>query len=318
MPDRLRQPSAQAQRDRPQGMGEAHAYAPEPRTLPISAAPERSQPPPHANPERPAAPSEGRKRGTGLDLDTLNAVPDLRANTLYEAEVAHVPPLSAEEETALIEQARLGEKASRETLLVSCLSYALGVARFLYYERRPQHDELLDLAQVASERMVERLDRALATSNPAGYLRGIARRVMMDYCTYHAGLIQKPEYSLANLQKFDPHPVKVVSLDEPLHADEKRIRLDQIPAQETPTEPDEAQAQTRYQTLYQALDALPASQREALVRLHGLYGQPRETPADIGRPQLIRNRAYEARKKLRPKLEQHVYKRHSARRHEAE
>ena len=52
----------------------------------------------------------------------------------------------------------------------------------------------------------------------------------MDYCTYHADLIQKPEYALAVLEKMNPHPVKVVSLDAPMRDNGKRVRIDLIQA----------------------------------------------------------------------------------------
>jgi DNA-directed RNA polymerase specialized sigma24 family protein len=115
----------------------------------------------------------------------------------------------------------------------------------------PQHDEINDLAQEASLRMVECLDRALATSNPAAYLRGIARKAITDYCTYHAGLIQKPEYALAAL-KMSQHPATVAdvaSLDKPLYDDGKRIRVELFQAPEPQPEPDEKRQRAHYAVL---------------------------------------------------------------------
>lgn len=241
-----------------------------------------------------------------LDIDILEPLHDLTANTLYAAEVAHVPKLSPSETEALIARARQGERKARETLIVSCLSYALGVSRFVYHARRPRHDDLLDLVQVASERMMERLDRALATRSPAAYLRGMARRVILDYCTYHSELIQKPEYSLAVLEKLNPHPATVESLDTPLYHDGKRVRVDLIEATAMQSEPDAEEQRKRYTALYQAIHTLSKPHQEALVRLYGLFEQPMETASDIGRPELIRNRAYEARKKLQALLSEHL------------
>jgi RNA polymerase sigma factor (sigma-70 family) len=237
-----------------------------------------------------------------LDIETIKQLQDLTADTLYSAEVAYLPEFTRAEVDALIVRAREGDRKAREAFLISCLSHALGVARFVYYERRPSHDDLLDLVQVASERMVEKLDKALATSAPAAYLRGIARRVIMDYCTYHADLIQKPEYALAVLEKMNPHPAKVVSLDAPIRDDGKRVCVDLIQAKEPEAEPDEEKQQERWATLHEEIRHLPKAHQDALVRLYGLFGQPAETASEIGRPELIRNRAYEARKKLRAAL----------------
>jgi hypothetical protein len=123
-----------------------------------------------------------------LDITTIQQLYDLMAQTLYDAEIAHLPKLSRSEVTALIDRARQGDSEARNTFLVSCLQHSLGVARFTYHTRLPQHDDLLDLVQEASTRMLEKMDRALATSAPAAYLRGIGRRAIMDYCTLRDGL----------------------------------------------------------------------------------------------------------------------------------
>jgi DNA-directed RNA polymerase specialized sigma24 family protein len=241
-----------------------------------------------------------------LDIDTIKQLPDLTANTLYHAEVAHLPKRSRAEVEALIERARQGDKEAREAFILSCLSHALGVAYFVYHERCPSHDDMLDLVQVASLRMVEKLDHALATSAPAAYLRGIARRVIMDYCTYHAELIQKPEYARAVLEKMNPHPATVVSLDTPSSDNGKCVRVDLMQAKEPEVEPDEKQQQKRWAVLHEEIRREPLPQQTALVRLYGLFGQPAEATGDIGRPGLIRNRAYAARKKLRAVLSEYL------------
>jgi RNA polymerase sigma factor (sigma-70 family) len=242
-----------------------------------------------------------------LDIDTIHNLYDLTADTLYSAEIAQLPRLSRAEGKALVSRIQQGDSAAREVLITSCLAYALGVARFTYHTRRPQHDDLLDLAQVASERMLERLDKALSTSAPEAYLRGVARRAIMDYCTYHADLIQKPEYALVVLQKMNPHPAIVVSLDAPIGDDEDQIIVDLIQAPAPRPEPDEQQERKHYTVLYQAIHRLSKEHQATLVRLYGLFGQPAETAEEIGRPELIRNRAYEARKKLRSTLVDHLH-----------
>jgi RNA polymerase sigma factor (sigma-70 family) len=242
-----------------------------------------------------------------LDIDTIKSLHDLTARTLYDAEIAHLPERSRAEVEALIDRARQGDKDAREAFILSCLPHALGVARFIYYDRRLLHDDLLDLAQVGSLRMLEQLDKALSTSAPAAFIRGIARRAILDYCVYHSGLIDKPEYSLKVLEKLNPHPATVESLDAPLHTEKgQRIRIDMLSAPVAQPEPDEKQQEKRYDALYKAIHTLPRDQQSALVRLYGLFGQPMETAPDIGRPELIRNRAYEARNKLRKWLSEYL------------
>src|SRR5262249_52745965 len=99
-----------------------------------------------------------------LDIDTIQSLYDLTAQTLYDAEIAHLPKRSRAEVEELIDRARQGDEEAREAFILSCLSHALGVARFVYSDRRLLHDDLLDLVQVASERMLEQLDKALSTS----------------------------------------------------------------------------------------------------------------------------------------------------------
>lgn len=224
-----------------------------------------------------------------LDMTTIQQLEDLMAQTLYHAEIAHLPQLSRAEVQGLIDRARQGDNEAKDAFLISCLHHTLGVARFLYYTRLPQHDDLLDLAQEASERMLEKLDRALATSAPAAYLRGVGRRAIMDYCTYHSGIINKPEYTLALLEKMDAHAT-VVTLDAQM--------IDCIQCEELAEPKQEESDEHRYEELYQAIQLLSPPQQETIIRLYGLFGQPEEKAADIGHPNLIRNRAYEARNKL--------------------
>ena len=106
-----------------------------------------------------------------LDLDTILEITDLTANNLYKVEVNHLPKFSREAENELIALARQGHKKAREALIMICLPYVLGIAHFTYQTRQPQHDDILDLVQVASERMVEKLDKALTIDSPCAYLR---------------------------------------------------------------------------------------------------------------------------------------------------
>jgi RNA polymerase sigma factor (sigma-70 family) len=172
-------------------------------------------------------------------------------------------------------------------------------------ERQPKHDDLLDLAQEASLQMIKGLESALTKSNPASYLRGIARRAISMYCIYHSGLIEKPLYTLEQLRQLDQRPSRVESLDAPIYNEGKHILVEFIEAPATPIEPDEEDEQKRYTYLYQAISRLSQTQREILVRLYGLSGQPMESahemnPSDAN---LIHAHAAAARKRLRVLLQ---------------
>ena len=217
-----------------------------------------------------------------LDDDTLDRLPDLTAGTLYSAEIARLPRRSRVEEQALVARARQGNSEARRALIESCLPYALGVASFFYETRQLPHDDLLDLVQVASERMVKGLDRALAMNAPNTYLRGIARRAIWEYCIYDAGLIQRPHYSNAELDKLDPKPAIVESLDAPLSRDGLPIKVKLVEAPAAQPERDEQSQQERHAKLYQAIGTLTKKQQEAIVRLYGLFGHSVETKGEVG------------------------------------
>jgi DNA-directed RNA polymerase specialized sigma24 family protein len=238
-----------------------------------------------------------------LNIDTLNHLTDLAATTLYSAEVAHLPKLSREAEAILIERARQGDSEARESLIISCLSYTLGKARFIYFERRPLHDDLLDLVQEASVLMVTDLDKALKKTNPASYLRGIAYRTISQYCTYHSALIQKPEYPLEKLAQY---ATTVESLDAPIYNGSKRILVDLIEAPKMPPEQEEKGSYKRYAMLHKAIHALPKNHQATIIRLYGLFGQPMETVDEIGTPSKVYHYAYKARVRLRALLTEHV------------
>ena len=101
-----------------------------------------------------------------LNIDTLNHLTDLAATyPLFSRGITSIyPNFHVKREAILIERARQGDSEARESLIISCLSYTLGKARFIYFERRPLHDDLLDLVQESSVLMVTDLDKALKKS----------------------------------------------------------------------------------------------------------------------------------------------------------
>ena len=240
-----------------------------------------------------------------LKIDTLNHLTDLAANTLYSAEIARLPKLSYEEEVILIERARQGDSEAREALINNCLSHALHKARVVYFERRPQHDDLLDLVQQASVQIMENLDKALKKNNPVSYLRAIANYAISQYCTYHSDLIEKPEYPLEILEKRKAY-ITVESLDAPVYHDGKSILVEHIEAPAMQSELDETSQRKRHTNLYKAFHQLSNRQQGILVRLYGLFGHPTETANDIGDSHLVNSNATHARKKLRALLAEYT------------
>lgn len=188
-----------------------------------------------------------------LDIDTLNALEDLMAKTLYRAEVNHLPKLTQAEEDELVTRARRGDVEARAALVISCLGYALGRAISLFTARQSRHDEALDLAQVASLEMVRHLDTALTKNNPSSYLRGIARKEMAIYIVYGASHFRMPHFTLAEFAERGGIPT-VESLDAKVG-----LKIDII---ETP--PTEAQPE-RFKALYAALDTLPPQLRDRII-----------------------------------------------------
>lgn len=213
-----------------------------------------------------------------LDIDTLNALDDLLANTLYAAEVARLPRLSLAEEHELVIRSRAGWPKARQALIVGCLRYSLGKARAIYNLEQLTHDDLLDLVQVASLAMLEDLDRALERENPVSYLHGIARRAIALYCSYRSSLVSKPTcFTQKMFEKFGE--VRVESLDAPLSNRSTLLRLDfvQAPAAdpaallEEEERPEERRA--RYTVLYEALETLSPRQRQVIALRFGLDGE---------------------------------------------
>ncbi len=201
-----------------------------------------------------------------LDLDTLKALNDLTARTLYRAEVAQLPTRTPAEEAALVDRARHGERDAGVALIVSCLPYALRQAVRLYAARRPRHDEILDLAQVASLEMLHHLDKALAMPRPGAYLRGIVKRMISIYITYYGPLIQKPDHFTAQrLIEFGEFP-QTERLTE--------MNVDIVEAPPDTRESEEAR-QRRFAPLYEALDTLTPRQRAYLNKRYKL-GLPLE------------------------------------------
>lgn len=199
-----------------------------------------------------------------LDIDTLNALHDLMANTLYHAEVARLPKLTRAEEAELVRRARHGDTEARAGLIVSCLAYVLYFAIRLFTTRQPAHDEALDLAQAANLEMVAVLDKALDKANPASYLRAVARKALVIHLIYHTDLIRKPELPLAELAAKQIPTVE--SLDTPAFRSSSTLKIDLIEMAPPPDEEHEG----RFAPLYEALARLTPRQRNSIAKRYGI------------------------------------------------
>lgn len=211
-----------------------------------------------------------------LDIDTLNALDNLMANTLYNAEVARLPKLTRAEEAELVTRARRGDASARAALVESCLHYALGKARHYYNTRLPAHDDMLDLVQVASLEMVNDLDTALAKKAPAPYLRGIAARAISIYLTYRSEFIRKPLYFTRDKLLAFEFP-KVERLDVPAYRNRTRLKVDIIEVAPLPDDAElegaeqrEARNDRRFAPLYEALQKLTPHERNGIIQRYGL------------------------------------------------
>ena len=245
-----------------------------------------------------------------LDQETIDAfVPrgDLSAYTLYHAEVARLARFSREEQEELVARARQGQDEARQLLLLNCLRWTLLFARRMYYERQPQHVDLLDLAAEANLKMVEKMDKALAAHDPVAYLLSIAAQEIRVYCTYRAPLIQRPTwYSRTELAALAPLLAPLERLDVPRGDESKTLRHEHVAAPTLDLEPEEEKDQrthARFTLLYHALHRLSQQQRATTIRLYGLCGQPTETPNELAtawhlKPQSVRSHAREARRRL--------------------
>jgi DNA-directed RNA polymerase specialized sigma24 family protein len=217
--------------------------------------------------------------------DPFEKESDLSASTLYRSEVLRLPRLSRAEQAVLVDRARQGHQESAHALVVNCLHWALLMAHRIYEERQPSHVEILDLASEANVKMVEQLDKALTANDPVAYLMSIASQTIRVYCTYHAPLIQRPEWlSRKQLVELSPFLPPMNSLDEPLSPDNPVPRKEYLVASPLSAEAEEERehrSSSRFALLYEAVKRLNCDQRATTIRLYGLFGQPKETASEI-------------------------------------
>jgi hypothetical protein len=150
-----------------------------------------------------------------LRLEELNGLRDLSGATLYSAELKRLPLLSREEPPPLLMQARRGDQAAKDALVIHCLHWTVRKAARLYRQHRPKHLDLMDLVGVANVEIMEKFERALKKDDPVQFLLSSAAYEMESHVSRNDSLIIKPRYGREKLQLLDPVPATIVSLDEP-------------------------------------------------------------------------------------------------------
>lgn len=213
-----------------------------------------------------------------LTHDAPTSEGDLSALTQYCAEVAHLSFLPRKEQPLWVQRARQGDREARHRLVLNCLHWGMIKAFGLYEERRPHHIDVLDLMEEANLAMLEQVGKALEARDPVAYLMTIATQAMCVYCTYHAPLIQRPEWysqtDLCALNRVLPAPDRLDEIwpDQDLEAPALDLEGE---AQQ------ERRHRVHFRAFYASLFRLPEQHRLLLIRLYGLCGQPAETPREL-------------------------------------
>ena len=209
--------------------------------------------------------------GRFLDLPTCEQV--------YHTFVEGLPLLPKAQEKELIAQARSGDRAARDALLLSCQRYiryrAGKFARLHYALTGNQRVEFLDLVQEANTACLKGFEQALAAEAPGGYLRAIIHHAMVSWCMRNASLVSNPA------ERERVVLVPVYSLDQPVPGqhDPACTFVDLLAA--PAPEPAPATSPREYTALARALERLTPLQREAVIRYYGLQGRPQEALCEI-------------------------------------
>lgn len=239
-----------------------------------------------------------------IPVDIDNRDISLSGLSQYMRELRQQSWVSPDTEASIVALARSGDQASKHQLIEGRLPYIMHVA--MRYHVYAEHEDVMDIAGVANLAVTAQIDKALTMRNPVAYLCGIAKREIRSYCFYHSRLIPIKDHHMSAAEA-----PSVISLD----AQRKDVqdRYLSVPASANTPEP----ASSYSEQFHQALDQLPAGERQVVARHHGLHDGTYEEFTDIAqsltvtRPTVYR-RYYRAVGKLRElvalSLPAHVHK----------
>src|SRR6266568_8732599 len=244
---------------------------------------------------------------TMLEVEDLNRLHDLSGSTLYSAELKRLPLLSRAEQQPLVTQARRGDQAAKDALVIHCLHWTIRRAARIYRQHRPKHLDLMDLVGVANVEIMEKFERALEKPDPVTFLLSSAAYEMQSHVGTNDSVIIKPRYGREKMKRLDPVPATTVSLDAPSPNGEHPL-VETLTADHHPTQDAVKQRSKRtYTILHQAVNELSPTLRRAIVELYGLFGQPARTKQEMAQaaqitPRGIRDADLRARKQLAERL----------------
>lgn len=205
----------------------------------------------------------------------------LSSEEQYRKDIAQVPRYTKADEAAFVERARSGDEQARHNLILSRIGYITFLARKYanISQAHPHRVEFLDLVQLGNLTALERLDKALASPNPIGYLNKAVAGAMIDYARIQISSIPTGKHHNGERMPV----IYVESLDAPPpasgdsgHREYEEAFVDRLVAETCLPQPEED-----YEPLYQAIETLPEKHREVIKRHYG-FGCAPETLNRIG------------------------------------
>jgi len=175
----------------------------------------------------------------------------------------------------LAAQARGGDLAARNAVIERCLPYVTFLATTY---AKLLSAEYLELVQVGSLAITEKIDKALTMQSPVTYLGMIARYAMRNYAHIHRRAIIVPK----NAPTLDV----IESLDKPVPDMDNTVLGDLIPE---PSQVPLAEEKD-YTALYQAIERLSPQRQFVITHHFGLHDTAPESMVEITRAMGARDR----------------------------
>ncbi|MGH2480165.1 MAG: hypothetical protein ACRDHW_10960 [Ktedonobacteraceae bacterium] len=195
----------------------------------------------------------------------------------YRQLIADTPPLTQEQEHAIVDRLREDYNASgcqgyREELLLRSVPYL----SYWTHKYLGVYDcfrlEYVDVLHQACLFFLEKLPAALEKREPLLWLRVMSKWSIQKDCFRHASCIDRPAEN-----GHEPLP-DVQSLDAPRSSENAATLADFLVA---PSSQETSQPGRDYQPLYQAISSLSPRQQEVVTRYYGLENRSAERLRDI-------------------------------------